>query len=317
MKAARRSVFSPVALVTVLGLLGGCGSSFSSSASPGASGGFAGAQTGKFVVVVGESFWGSIAAQLAGDKASVSSIIVNPSTDPHSYQPTAQDARAVASAKLAIVNGIGYDNWMGQLLNASPAAGRVVLTVGGVLGLKEGDNPHQWYSPASVYRVINQIVADYTKLDPRDATYFARQKQLFETHGLARYNQLREQIRVRYSGVAVGYSESIFQPLGEDLGLKLMTPYRFTKAIAEGTDVSAQDKQTVDSQAQHRQIKVWVYNSQNATPDIQRVNQIATAQRIPIATVTETLSPASDSFQQWQVAELERLITALHRATGK
>jgi zinc/manganese transport system substrate-binding protein len=99
--------------------------------------------------------------------------------------------------------------------------------------------------------------------------------------------------------------------------LKLLTPYSFTKAIAEGTDVTAQDKQTVDNQAQNRLIKVWVYNSQNATPDIQRVNQIARAQHIPIATVTETLSPASDSFQQWQVAELEGLIAALHKATGK
>ena len=115
----------------------------------------------------------------------------------------------------------------------------------------------------------------------------------------------------------VGYSESIFQPLGEDLGLKLLTPYSFTKAIAEGTDVTAQDKQTVDMQAHDRLIKVWIFNSQNVTPDVQRVNQIAREQQIPIATVTETLSPASDSFEQWQVAELEGLLRALRRATGR
>ena len=68
--------------------------------------------------------------------------------------------------------------------------------------------------------------------------------------------------------------------------------------------MSAPDKQTVDTQAQRRQIKVWVYNSQNATPDVQRVNQLARAARIPITTVTETLSPASATFEQWQVAEL-------------
>ena len=115
----------------------------------------------------------------------------------------------------------------------------------------------------------------------------------------------------------VGYSESIFQGLGEDLGLKLLTPYSFVKAIAEGTDVTAEDKQTVDGQAQNRQIEVWVFNSQNVTPDVQRVNEIAKAQRIPIATVTETLSPASDTFEQWQVAELEGLMRALHQATGR
>jgi zinc/manganese transport system substrate-binding protein len=292
-----------------LAVIAGCGASGGASSSGGGA--------ARFTIVAGENFWGSIASQLAGDRASVQSVIVNPDTDPHSYQPSAQDARTVAGAKLAIVNGIGYDNWMAQLLSASPLSGRVVLTVGDLLGLKEGDNPHQWYSPSSVLKVVNALAADYDKLDAADTAYFAAQRQTFLTRDLARYNQLRAEIRARFAGVPVGYSESIFQPLGLDLGLKLLTPYSFTKAIAEGTDVTAQDKQTVDAQAQQRQIKVWVYNSQNVTPDVARVTAIVKAQHIPIATVTETLSPASDSFEQWQVAELEGLIAALHQATGR
>jgi zinc/manganese transport system substrate-binding protein len=285
----------------------GCGSS-----GPGASSG----ANGRVQVVAAENFWGSIAAQLGGDRVDVRSIIVNPGTDPHSYQPTAQDARAVAGASLAIVNGLGYDKWMAQLLAASPVSGRVVLDVGQLVGLKDGDNPHQWYAPASVYKVIDQIVAAYDKLDPPYAAYFAQQKQTFETQGLAHYNELRQEIRSKYAGTPVGYSESIFRPLGEDLGLKLLTPYSFSKAVAEGTEVTAQDKQTVDEQAEDRKVKVWVFNSQNVTPDVQRVNEIARAKGIPIATVTETLSPAPYSFEQWQVGELEGLAKALHEATG-
>ncbi|MGA9285996.1 MAG: zinc ABC transporter substrate-binding protein [Solirubrobacteraceae bacterium] len=277
----------------------------------------AAAGSGKLQVVAAENFWGSIAAQLGGEKVQVQSIIVNPATDPHSYEPTGQDARTMAGAQMAIVNGIGYDEWAPKLLNASPASGRLVLSVGDTLGLKEGDNPHQWYSPSNVHAIVNEMVADYDRLKPQDTSYFAQQKRTFETVSLARYDQLRAEIRSKYAGVPVGYSESIFQPLGEDLGLKLDTPYSFAKAIAEGTEVTAQDKLTVDSQAQNHQIKVWVFNSQNVTPDVQRVNEIARAQHIPIATVTETLSPASDTFQQWQVAELEGLKHALAQATGK
>ncbi len=309
-----------LALLSLAALLfAGCGESSSSgsSASLASSSGSSAAAHGGFDVVAGENFWGSIAAQLAGAKATVRSIIVNPDTDPHSYEPTARDARTIAGARIAIVNGIGYDRWMSQELEASPSSGRLVLTVGDLLGLKDGDNPHQWYSPTNVYKVIDAIVADYDKLDPADAAYFAARKQSFETQALAPYNQLRREIRAKYKGVPVGYSESIFQPLGEDLGLKLLTPYSFAKAIAEGTDVSAQDKQAVDAQAQNREIKVWVYNSQNVTPDVQRVTSIVRARHIPIATVTETLSPASDSFEQWQVAELEGLASALHQATAR
>lgn len=275
------------------------------------------AATGKLQVVAAENFWGSIAAQLGGTKVAVKSVIVNPDTDPHAYEPTPSDAVAMAGSQLAIVNGIGYDRWASQLLAASPSGSRRVLDVGYLVGLKQGDNPHQWYSPATVQRVIGQIVADYQRLDPRDAAYFSRRRASFETLGLGRYRHLIASIRRRFGGTGVGYSESIFQPLGQALGLQLLTPYSFAKAIAEGTDVGAADKQTVDAQAQRHQIKVWVYNSQNATPDVQRVNALAHAAHIPVITITETLAPASESFEQWQVAELSRLAEALHRATGR
>jgi zinc/manganese transport system substrate-binding protein len=60
-------------------------------------------------VVAAENFWGSIASQLGGSHVKVTSIIDNPDADPHDYEPTAADARAVAGAEYTIVNGIGYD----------------------------------------------------------------------------------------------------------------------------------------------------------------------------------------------------------------
>ena len=268
-------------------------------------------------VVAAESFWGSIAAQLGGDRVSVTSIVVSPDTDPHEYEPTASDARAVAASRLAIVNGIGYDNWASQLLAANPSSSRIVLDVGERLGLKVGDNPHQWYSPSSVKSVVNAVASSLTRADPAGRAYFAARRRRFVSKSLARYDALRAEIRKDFAGVAVGYSESIFQPLGLDLGLRLLTPSGFVKAIAEGTDVSASDTETVERQARDRAIKVWVFNSQNATPEVQRVNAIARASNIPIVTITETLAPATLDFEQWQDAELERLLAALRKATGR
>src|SRR5262249_34826889 len=62
------------------------------------------ASDARLKVVAAENFWGSIASQLGGARVDVQSIVVNPSTDPHSYQPSAQDARVMAGAQLAIVN---------------------------------------------------------------------------------------------------------------------------------------------------------------------------------------------------------------------
>jgi zinc/manganese transport system substrate-binding protein len=296
--------------------LTGCGRSGAPASLSGSSSGTGPAHSA-LQVVAAENVWGSIAAQLAGTRATVRSIIVNPNADPHSYEPTAQDARTMAGANIAIVNGLGYDNWATQLLEASPQSGRAVLNIGKLLGLKDGANQHLWYFPTDVFTVIDRIVAEYDRLDPPNAAYYAEQQHRLKTAGLARYDQLRSEIRLRYRGVPVGYSESIFQGLGEDLGLRLLTPYSFVKAIAEGTDVTASDKEAVDNQARRRKIKVWVYNSQNVTPDVKRVSQIAAQQHIPLATATETLSPASLNFEQWQVAELEALKRALRQATGR
>jgi zinc/manganese transport system substrate-binding protein len=64
-------------------------------------------------------------------------------------------------------------------------------------------------------------------------------------------------------------------------------------------------------------MKVFVYNSQNSTPDVQAQVDAVKKQNIPVATVTETLSPETASFQDWQTTQLTGIADALHTATGK
>ncbi|MEY9834872.1 metal ABC transporter solute-binding protein, Zn/Mn family [Streptacidiphilus sp. EB103A] len=268
-------------------------------------------------VVAAENFWGSIATQLGGSHTQVTSIITNPNTDPHSYEPTAADARTVTTAQYAIVNGIGYDAWADKLLATNPGSGRTELKVGDLVGIQPGGNPHRWYSPDNVHQVIEQITADYKKIDPADAAYFDQQKTTFETQTLAPYNQLIADINAKYAGTPIGASESIVSPLAAGLGLKMLTPVTFLSAMSEGTDPTAADKATIDQQIRTKQIKVYVYNSQNSTPDVVAQVNLAKSEGIPVATVTETLAPASATFQQWQTSELQGIEAALAKATGK
>jgi zinc/manganese transport system substrate-binding protein len=268
-------------------------------------------------VVAAENFWGGIASQLGGSHVKVTSIINNPDADPHDYEPTAADARTVAGAQYTVVNGIGYDTWADKLLSANPAPGRTDLKVGDLVGIKPGGNPHRWYSPDNVHQVIEKITADYKKIDPADAADFDTLKTTFETKTLAPYNQLISDIKAKYANTPIGASESIVSPLADGLGLKMLTPYSFLSAISEGTDPTAKDKATIDGQISGKKIKVYVYNSQNATPDVQAQVKAAKAEGIPVATVTETLTPAGASFQAWQVRQLQGIENALAKATGK
>lgn len=291
---------SALAALTIAGVLTACGASSNGR----------GAANGALPVVAAEDFWGSIASQLGGDKVSVTSIITSPDADPHDYEPRAQDGRAVASARYVIFNGVGYDPWAPKLVAASGNPNQTALDIGKLVGVEKGGNPHRWYSPPDVHKVIDQVTADYKRLAPADAAYFDQQKAAFESTGLKRYNAVITEIREKYAGTPVGASESIFAPLADALGLKLLTPESFLDAISEGAEPTAQDKATVDRQIRAGEIKLYVYNSQNTTPDVKAQVSLAKKQGIPVASVTET-PPAKASFQAWQAEQLERLQDAL------
>ena len=258
--------------------------------------------SGRLHVVAAENFWGSIAAQVGGGTVSVTTIINNPDADPHDYDPTPADARAIAQADYVIVNGAGYDPWASKLLDANPVDGRKVLDVAKLAGVRDGDNPHMWYSPTIVQRVILKMGTDLGLAD--------RAQQLW-SDGFAEYRNTIAIIRQKYSGTPVGATESIFAYMAQGTGLDLITPSAYLNAISEGADPSASDKATVINQIDTKQIRVFVFNSQNSTPEVQGLVDRARARGIPIVSVTETLVPADASFQAWQTAELKALLAAL------
>ena len=269
------------------------------------------AESGKVRVVAAENFWGSITAQVGGSRVQVTSIIVNPDTDPHSYEATPGDARLIAQAQYVILNGAGYDAWAPKLIGANPVAGRTVLTVADLFGKKEGDNPHLWYSPAYVDQVIDRIASDLGKIDFANASVFTQQAAQYWTVGLKDYHDTIGAIRQKHAGTKVGATESIFSYLADGTGLDLVTPYSYLNAISEGTDPSAADKAEVESQIASRAIRVFLFNSQNSTPDIQGLVDKATSKGIPVVKMTETLTPAGATFQDWQTAQLKDLLQAL------
>jgi zinc/manganese transport system substrate-binding protein len=95
----------------------------------------------------------------------------------------------------------------------------------------------------------------------------------------------------------------------------MATPESFLDAVSEGTDPTAADKGTVDQQIRTKKIKIFVFNSQNSTPDVATLVSEARAHGIPVATVTETLVPATARFQDWQADQLAGIQQALSRAT--
>lgn len=283
----------------VVTLLAAC----SGSASPAANGGV-------LQVVAGQNFWGSIASQLAGAKASVQSVVSDPNADPHEYESNTNDARAFATADLVILNGAGYDNWGQKLLDASPSQSRRVLVVADLLGKRAGDNPHFWYDPGYVLQVSDAITAQLKSLDAADASYFDHLRSAF-TDALEPYTQRLAEIKQRFAGVPVGATESVFFYMARYLGLDLISPPEFMQAVSEGNDPPANAVVQFQNQIAGHRIKALIFNRQTATAVTNNLELAASRQGIPVVGVTETLQPATETFEGWQTGQLIALEKAL------
>jgi zinc/manganese transport system substrate-binding protein len=262
-------------------------------------------------VVAAENFWGSLVSQIGGTKVNVLSIVSDPNADPHEYESSAKDARAVATANYVIINGAGYDSWASKLLSASPNNKRTILDVATTNGVVTGSNPHMWYNMFYVNRTAATMEQNLIKLDPSDKIYFVSQYKKLEA-GLSTYQSKIASIKEQYAGTRVAATEDIFVYLANSTGLDLVSPPSFIEAVAEGNDPPTSSIVSFEQQLKSKQIKLLIYNEQTVTPLTASIKQLAVQQNIPVIGITETMEPVNTTFQNWMNSEVTNIQNTLH-----
>ena len=104
--------------------------------------------TGAPVILTSTTLLADITRNIAGDRQAVVALLPI-GADPHSYQPTPQDAAKIEHSKLLIINGANYEHFLGPLLDATRAGGEreVVEASAGVNLRKDAQgnpDPHIW-----------------------------------------------------------------------------------------------------------------------------------------------------------------------------
>ena len=160
-------------------LLAACGSDDDSASAASAEDGV--------TVVASTNVYGDIVSTIAGDDVEVTSIIDDPSADPHSYEASARTQLAVSEADLVIANGGGYDDFMETLLSANDSQAQVIDVV--ELSGREAEaeaageelNEHVWYDLETVEKLTDEVVSALSDIDPDNAeTYEANGAELAE-----------------------------------------------------------------------------------------------------------------------------------------
>jgi zinc/manganese transport system substrate-binding protein len=264
--------------------------------------------TATYRVVAIEGVYGDLARQIGGTHVSVTTILNNPSADPHEYEPTARDADAIAGADLVIENGLGYDAFADKLIAASPKSGRAVVVAGTLLH-HLGDNPHVWYDPPTLIALVTRLQRAFSAIRPSPARAIDRSAVTIKQWA-ARLQTRLQALGDRDRGARVAITEPVFDYVLHAANLTIATPPSFSRAIEEGNDPAPQDVDAMQALLAQRRVRAFVYNEQTIEPATTRLLAIAKAANVAIVPVTETL-PAHATTQQWidgEVSELERAL---------
>jgi zinc/manganese transport system substrate-binding protein len=258
--------------------------------------------------VAAENVYGDIARQIGGEGVDVVSVIENPDQDPHLFEASPSVVRALAAARIVVFNGIDYDHWMEELLEAQPGANRKEIVVADLIGAKPGDNPHLWYHPAAIPALAEALAKELAAADPANAAAYAERSEAF----LAAWKPVQERIdgiKAKAAGAPVTASEPVFGLMAEALGLDMRNE-RFQLSVMNDTEPRARDLAAIEDDIRTGKVKAFIYNRQVADPLTERLLGIANHSGVAVVGVTETL-PAGKTFQEWMLEQIDELGRAL------
>jgi ABC-type Zn uptake system ZnuABC Zn-binding protein ZnuA len=192
----RRAALRGIGAMGVTALLAACGhgkDSTATGASTSASG--TGGATNRLTVAATTTQIQDFVQNVGGSLVKVVGIL-KPNVDPHDYEPTVDDANAIARASVIFTHGVGLDAWMDKTIKNANTKAPVVVTTAGVPLLKgdesepEGD-PHLWFDPTLVKMMVNTIAAGLVQVDGANITAYMQNVAAYN----AQLDQMDQQVR--------------------------------------------------------------------------------------------------------------------------
>lgn len=144
---------------------------------------FSHARAGEIEVVASFSILADLTQQIGGERVNVHALVA-PGQDAHIHEPKPSDARRLGRARLIVVNGLGFDDWLPRLARAAGYRGKLVVASESIrpLPMKNGAgepqpatiDPHAWQDVANARVYASNIAAALIAADPAgESTYRA------------------------------------------------------------------------------------------------------------------------------------------------
>jgi zinc/manganese transport system substrate-binding protein len=178
-------------------------------------------------VVASFSVLADIVAQVGGEDVVVTSLIPM-GEDPHRWRPAAYEAEILSGADLLVVNGLGLEGWLDELVADAGYNGPVLVASRGIepLAAPSGEpDPHAWHSLAAARSYGSGIAVTLAGLRPGRAGEIRARLGAFlsELDRLDRWGRKRlEAIPMERRVIVTGHDA--FAWLGREFGIGILSP---------------------------------------------------------------------------------------------
>jgi len=137
---------------------------------------------------------------VGGDLVDVQ-MVVPPGASPHTFEPTPAQLRALSSARVLVLNGIGLEPWSENLIGGANNPNLIVVrTADGLPVIAGGDhatgNPHVWLDPVDAMHQVEKIRDALIEADAPHAADYRRNTDTY----LAKLRALDADIRTAAAG---------------------------------------------------------------------------------------------------------------------
>ncbi len=204
------------------------------------------APSAKLSVVASFSILGDMAQRIGGEQIDLK-VLVGHDGDAHVYEPTPGDAKAISSARLLIVNGLHFDEFMDRLRKSSHFEGKVCVATKGVTPrkmLEDGqwvEDPHAWQNLEHGMRYAENIAQALGESDPSNRNYYQQRLAAYKKE----LTDLNIWVKKEIQSVPTGKRKVIsahdaFGYFGEAYGVTFVAPSGWsTESEPTAKDVSA------------------------------------------------------------------------------
>jgi len=227
-------------------------------------------------VVASFTVLADVVRQVGGDHVKVTSL-VGPNGDPHEFEPSPADAKALNAAKVTFVSGEGLEGWMDRLITASGYKGKPITVSEGInTRTMEEDgktvtDPHVWNSPVNVKIWVANIEKALSAADPADAAAFKANAEKYtkkldelDAYAHSKFDKIADNSRkVLTSHDAFGY-------FGREYNVSFLAPL----GLSTESEASAAEVAKLIEQIKQERVKTYFFENSN---DPRLVKQVATA----------------------------------------